>query len=159
MHRREREGIIPKSGYGPADTFNKEKDFKPGYIVSILRPPIAGTKYKLRTRATGEFIVVHTTKSACYLRPFETNYLETWNFAANKIYKGNHGQLPLPTYKVDKSRLIPTRSLNLWNTNKKCNADDFILEMPNLANTFYGEITDEDAILEENPQTWERRND
>ena len=154
MHRREREEKIPKTGYGPADTFNKEKDFKPGDVVSILRPPIAGTKYKLRTRATGEFIVVHTTKSACYLRPFETNSLETWNFAANKIYKGNHGQIPLPTYKVDKSRLIPTRSLNLWNTNKKCNADDFILEMPNLANTFYGEITDEDAILEENPQTW-----
>ena len=120
-HRQKRQAWRLKQNQIENPQFAKRKDFKIGDVVLLQRNLPPGVISKLRPRSSYRFVVMDTTETVAYCRPFSAGSLQRWADAQKftKQTKGNIALLPLLI--LPKERLKLDRTLHLWTSNSRAN--------------------------------------
>ena len=120
-HRQACQAARARKGQTENPRFAKAKDFKVGDVVLLDRNLAPGVISKLRPRSSYRFVVMDTTETVAYCRPFSEGSLQRWAEAQKftKQTKGNMALLPL--LKLPKERLKLDKSLHLWTSNSRAN--------------------------------------
>ena len=120
-HRQAKQAARTKKGRTENPHFAKAKDFKVGDVVILDRNLTPGVISKLRPRSSYRFVVMDTTETVAYCRPFSAGSLQRWA-EAQKFTQQTKGNLALlPLLKLPKERLKLDKSLHLWTSNSRAN--------------------------------------
>ena len=120
-HRQAQQAARAQRGQTENPRFAKAKDFKVGDVVLLDRNLAPGVISKLRPRSSYRFVVMDSTETVAYCRPFSAGSLQRWA-DAQKFTKQTKGNLALlPLLKLPKERLKLDKSLHLWTSNSRAN--------------------------------------
>ena len=109
--------------------FSKRHDFKLGDIILVERHHSPGVLAKLRPRASFRFVVLYTTETMVFCRPWSTESINRWASAQKYTLQNKNAIVNLPVIAIPKERAKLDKSLHLWTENRRIPEKSYITDL------------------------------